>query len=237
MLIQACLNGSREPGEHSALPLSPQELAREARRVVNAGAESLHMHPRRPDGSQALDPQNCGVAVIEVRAHCPAIPIGLSTAAWIEPDLQQRLKLIWAWEELPDFASVNFSEEGAADVCALLVAKGIGIEAGLATLEDVELLLALGIADRCLRLLIEPGEPAIAAARANVEAIVQYLDAATVRTPRLLHGSEATAWPLLVNALQRGYATRIGFEDTLTLPNGSPARDNAQLVALARELR
>jgi uncharacterized protein (DUF849 family) len=37
-------------------------------------------------------------------------------------------------------------------------------------------------------------------------------------------------------ARARGYATRIGFEDTLTLPDGEVARGNGELVraALAR---
>ena len=86
-----------------------------------------------------------------------------------------------------------------------------------------------------MRLLIEPDEPETAAALATVRAIEALLDGAGIQTPRLLHGSEATAWPLLDEALRCGYDTRIGLEDTLMLPDGSPARDNAQLVATACE--
>ena len=52
MLIQACLNGSRTLGEHPALPITPQELARDAQRVVAAGARALHIHPRNTQGVQ-----------------------------------------------------------------------------------------------------------------------------------------------------------------------------------------
>jgi uncharacterized protein (DUF849 family) len=34
-------------------------------------------------------------------------------------------------------------------------------------------------------------------------------------------------------ALRRGYDARIGLEDTLELPDGRLARDNAQMVAVA----
>jgi uncharacterized protein (DUF849 family) len=34
-------------------------------------------------------------------------------------------------------------------------------------------------------------------------------------------------------AVRRGLDTRIGFEDTLSLPDGSRAESNAQLVAMA----
>jgi beta-keto acid cleavage enzyme len=47
-------------------------------------------------------------------------------------------------------------------------------------------------------------------------------------------GISNVACPVLEAALQHGYDTRIGLEDTLTLPDGSQAKDNAELVAFAR---
>jgi len=116
----------------------------------------------------------------------------------------------------------------------VLLGLGVAVEAGLATPQDAQRLLALGLAGRCLRLLIEPAEQALDAALSTTAAIVAVLDQAGERSPRLLHGYDATTWPLLDAACQREYALRIGLEDTLTLPNGQPARDNAQLVATAR---
>jgi uncharacterized protein (DUF849 family) len=84
--------------------------------------------------------------------------------------------------------------------------------------------------------MFEPREQVVADAMTAVAATEAVLDAAAVRTPRLLHGVNATAWPLVDAARARGYATRIGFEDTLTLPDGRVARGNGELVraALAR---
>ncbi|HEV2659817.1 MAG TPA: 3-keto-5-aminohexanoate cleavage protein, partial [Ktedonobacteraceae bacterium] len=90
MLIQACLNGSREPGALDALPLSPDELARAAREAVEAGAGALHMHPRRADGSQSFAAKDCGAAFAAVRTSCQGTPVGGTTAAWVEPDVQRR---------------------------------------------------------------------------------------------------------------------------------------------------
>jgi uncharacterized protein (DUF849 family) len=50
----------------------------------------------------------------------------------------------------------------------------------------------------------------------------------------LLHGPEATAWPLLDEAAHRGYDARIGLEDTLSWPDGTIAQGNRALVAEAR---
>ena len=45
-----------------------------------------------------------------------------------------------------------------------------------------------------------------------------------------------TPWPLLIDAVKAGHQTRIGFEDTLTLPDGSAAASNRDLVAVAIRL-
>jgi uncharacterized protein (DUF849 family) len=59
------------------------------------------------------------------------------------------------------------------------------------------------------------------------------LDRAGVKIPRLLHGLNGTAWDLIDAAVKRGYDTRIGFEDTLLLPNGAQAASNVALVTEA----
>jgi uncharacterized protein (DUF849 family) len=234
MLLQACLNGSRKPGEHPALPLTAQELAQDAQRVVAVGAGALHIHPRNAQGEQSLDAQNIAAALLAIRARCPGVPVGVSTALWIEPDVERRLQQIQRWTVLPDYASVNFSEPGTAELCEHLLSRRVGIEAGIWSVEDAYLLLKLGLADRCLRILIEVQEAEVEAAQAAAEAILRCLDERNVRCPRLLHGDATlTVWPMLEMALRRGYDTRIGLEDTLTLPDGQLARDNAELVALA----
>jgi uncharacterized protein (DUF849 family) len=235
MFLKACLNGSREPGEHPQLPLTADELARAAQSVIEAGAHAVHIHPRGADGKQSLDARDQAATIAAIRAHCPGLPVGVSTAIWIEPDVQRRLASIQAWTILPDFASVNFDEPGIDELCALLFARGIGVEVGLSAVEDVQLLWQPGIADRCLRILIEPIEEEAQAALATTEAIVECLDEARIQLPRLLHGFETTAWPVLNVALQRGYDTRIGLEDTLLLSDGRLAKNNAELVALVRQ--
>jgi len=76
-------------------------------------------------------------------------------------------------------------------------------------------------------------EEEASAALATTAAIIHALDEASIRLPRLLHGFDATTWPVLDAALRYGYDTRIGLEDTLTLPDGSQTIGNAELIALA----
>lgn len=51
--------------------------------------------------------------------------------------------------------------------------------------------------------------------------------------PVLAHGEQAWAWPVLRWAQASGYDVRVGLEDTLVLPTGREARDNATLVTEA----
>jgi uncharacterized protein (DUF849 family) len=233
LLIKACLNGSRERGEHRALPLSAEELARDAEVAVAAGAGALHIHPRNIDGKQSLDAQDQAAAIAAIRARCPGIPIGVSTGIWIEPNPALRLRKVQKWTVLPDFASVNFDEPGVADLCHALLQRGIGVEAGISSIAEARLLSELDLADRCLRILIEPGEDETETALINTSAIIRVLDEQHIQLPRLLHGFAAAAWPILHAALDLGYDTRIGLEDTLTLPDGRTAQGNTQLVSLA----
>lgn len=234
MLIKACLNGSREPGEHPALPLTAEELARDAQLVVAAGAGALHIHPRRADGQQSLAAHNQAAALSAIRAQCPGVPIGVSTIFLSEPDVLLRLQRVQEWTILPDFASVNFDEPGVIELCNALFARGIEVEAGLSSVEDAQLLVKLNIAEHLLRVLIEPGEEEAEAALHNAETIIRCLDEGNIRLSRLLHGFGNAAWAVLEAALKHGYDTRIGLEDTLVLPDGSMAKGNAELVAFAK---
>lgn len=233
MLIKACLNGARERKEHPALPLTSEEIIHDAILVVAAGARALHIHPRNSEEKQSLADQDQAATLIAMRTHCPGIPVGVSTAFWIEEDERVRLQRVREWTVLPDFASVNFDEPGTLELCQILQERGIGVEAGLSSAAEVEVLLRFGLAQNCLRVLIEPAEEDLSAALATAEEIICALDKTHIQVPRLLHGFGVAAWPLFEAALRYGYDARIGLEDTLRLPDGRMAQGNAELVALA----
>ena len=231
--LKACLNGSRRPGAHPALPLTAADLAAAALAAAEAGAFAVHVHPRLPDGSETLDAGACGEAVAAIRAACPRLPVGLSTGAWIESDPDRRVALVAAWDPKPDFVSVNLHEPGALELVRTLPGAGIGVEAGVWTAMSARRLVEEELAGRCVRVLVEPQEAEPAAALATVAAVDAVLDAAGVLLQRVYHGQEGTAWPVIEAMLARGRDVRVGLEDVLTLPDGRPARDNAELVATA----
>jgi uncharacterized protein (DUF849 family) len=234
--VKACLNGTRTAAEHPAVPATPEELAADAHAAVSAGAFAVHVHPRAEDGGETLDRDACGAAVAAIGHACPGLPISLSTGAWIEPDPDRRLAAIAGWDPAPQLASVNLSEDGAFKVCELLIERGIGVEAGLQGPADAEALLASGLAPRCARALVEVEHDDPDHAAAVAAATGRVLDEAGVALEQIHHGLGIATWAVIDAAIARGRGVRVGLEDTLVLPDGSRARDNAQLVvtALAR---
>lgn len=227
MRLQACLNGARTREEHRAVPLSARELAADAVACARAGADGVHVHPRDGDGRETLD---CLDVVTALRAAV-AVEVGVSTGEWIEPDLERRLAAIRRWIAAPpDVASVNFCEEGAGAVCRALGDAGVQVEAGLADVADAERFLSAGVERLCRRVLVEVADPDAAAAVGHARAVEAALDSVRPELPRLLHGEGRATWAVLGDALARGRAVRVGLEDVLELPDGSPAPGNADLV-------
>ncbi|MBE3001118.1 3-keto-5-aminohexanoate cleavage protein [Nocardiopsis sp. HNM0947] len=236
MRIVACLNGDRRPGSHPALPVSLDQMVQDAHSAVEAGATDLHVHPRGPGGAESLDPQVVGSLMERLRDDGPQVPVSLTTALSAESDPVRRYDLVqrWASPVLPDSVTVNLHEAGSVDLVHLLHDRRVDVEAGLWTVDAARILVATGIPVSAV--LIEPTQVQVGDARRNADTIVALLDRAEDRRPRMLHGADATAWPLLEAALAAGMDVRIGLEDTLRLPDGEEAQDNADLVARAAEM-
>ena len=238
MLIKAAINGGRARSDHSAVPISPAEQASAVAECLLAGANAIHLHVRstatesNPSEKESLSEQDVTQTLAAVQAVCSRSQIGVSTGAWIVPH-PERLGVVGEWKLLPGFASVNFTEDGASELAELLLSRSVGVEAGLCDAESAEVFVKSGLAERCLRVLLEPQEQEIDDARNTVSAIEKVLDSVPVKIQRLLHGTEATAWPMFDAAIARGYGVRIGLEDTLVTSSGGMAQNNAELVTEA----
>ncbi|RWC52598.1 3-keto-5-aminohexanoate cleavage protein [Mesorhizobium sp.] len=231
MIVQACINGARPRDFHLQLPLTAEAMASDAAACVTAGAAELHIHSRGADGREGLAAVDA--TVLAVRQACPGTLIGVSTGAWIENDVERTRAAIAGWRELPDYASVNLSEADAPAVMELLRQRGVGIEAGLATVADAERFVALPDHNQVLRILIEIDIQDLSAALDEAHGIAAVLERAGVRRPILLHGVDVTVWPFVALAHQKRWSTRVGLEDGKTLADGRTAKDNAEIVAAA----
>ena len=203
---------------------------------VAAGARSLHLHLYDEHGRETLAAEPCAATLHTVRAVCPGVPISLSTSATIEPDPERRLALIAAWMEFPDFVTANQGEEGILELCELLVARGIRIEAGLLSLDDARAFVASRIEPRCVRAMVEPLDPDPQDAVTHAEAIEQMLAEGGVQLEQIHHGDGIASWAVNRRAVARGHGIRTGLEDTTVLPDGRVASGIGELVAVAASL-
>lgn len=233
MLIEACVNGARDVAEHPRLSSDERATAREAAGAVAAGARAIHIHPKDADGRDSLARGDVARWVHAVRAACPGVPVGVTTGAWAAPDAGSRLDAIAGWTEPPDFASVNWHEDGADAVAGLLRERGIGVEAGIWNVDGAAAWSRSLWRAGCLRVLIELPDFSASKVRAQADDLIARVMDAEPRMPILLHGEGRSTWPAFDLAVERGLDGRIGLEDCLALPDRRVAPDNAALVRAA----
>lgn len=225
-MLQACLNGGRRaPG----VPSSPSELAKDALAALQHGAACFHIHPRLENGEETLAPEAVGAALSAIRKATPGVAVGIGSGTWIKPGGRARHADVEKWDILPDYVSVNFNEDDAPDLIKLLSKKEIEYEAGIWTVADCERYLAHGLYNNCTRILIEMNDETDAISVADQ--ILGMLQEAKNEKPILLHGMDESTWPCLKHAAQLGLDSRIGFEDTMLLPDGSRGTNETLVLA------
>jgi uncharacterized protein (DUF849 family) len=200
---------------------------------MDAGAHSVHVHVFDDAGKATLDGAACAKVLRSIRGACSGIPVSLTTSATIEGDAGERLRLVEAWEELPDLVTANQGEAGIVELCELLLTRGVEIEAGLLSAEDARAYVRWGMADRCRRVLIEPLDEDSDAAVQHAAVMEEIVVAAGITLEQVHHGYGAACWVVNRRALERGHGIRTGLEDVTVGPDGKPALDNADLVAAA----
>jgi uncharacterized protein (DUF849 family) len=221
VIVQACLNGSRRPGEHPALPVTPEALARDAHACVVAGAASLHVHARDASGAESLEPPDVASVVGAIRAVAPGTELSLSTGLWITGgDVARRAALVEAWTVTPDLVSLNVGEPGWRALAAILHRRGVWIEIGLGSLADAREFVSDPVPGVYRALIEVSGDDPVAQAAAMEAAF----DEAGFDVPRLHHGDGPATWEVIEAAIALGRDVRIGLEDTLD------GEDNAALV-------
>jgi uncharacterized protein (DUF849 family) len=229
---------------HPAIPVTLAEVLVDLRECFQAGAGGVHLHVRDGAGAETLDPalvnETCGRVRDAAHELGVSVEIGLTTGEWIESDLAERIAMIREWQGV-DCATVNLSEAGFEQVMAAMLHVGIGIDVGLWAPQEVDRLVRSGLLPLAQRVSIEldPGEPYFLQGEPAQLAhhVNDLLDEAGSTCPRLTHGMNEWAWPLVRDAFGRGHDTRVGFEDSVLLPDGTTAGSNAELVKAAIALQ
>ena len=90
------------------LPVSPEEIAIDARQCRDAGASMVHLHARDEDGRPTHRAEVYREIVAGVRAECPDLVIVVSTSGRVEPDFKPRAEVLdLDGPAKPDMASLT----------------------------------------------------------------------------------------------------------------------------------
>ncbi|MCW5254848.1 beta-keto acid cleavage family enzyme [Verminephrobacter aporrectodeae] len=244
-----------DPGQHP-VPVTPEELAREARRACDAGASVVHLHFRRQEPGKghlpSWDPQLARDCVQALRAACPGLIINQSTGV-LGPDCQGPIDCLRATR--PEMAACNAGSlnylkvrgDGAwawpptlFDNPPAKVKEFIDAMAETGTLPEFEC-FDLGIV-RCVQMYRQTGMYQGLPEYNFVFGVASGMPADPDLLPILLRLKipqapwqatligRAEIWPLHQRVAEVGGHLRSGLEDTFYLPDGSKVASNGPLI-------
>jgi hypothetical protein len=84
--------------------------------------------------------------------------------------------------------------------------------------------------------LVEPLDADPDEAVAHAAAIEAVVTRGGIELEQIHHGDLVASWAVSKRGAGRGHGIRTGLEDTTVLPDGTLARDNAELVRTAADL-
>ncbi|NRA54423.1 MAG: 3-keto-5-aminohexanoate cleavage protein [Gammaproteobacteria bacterium] len=241
VIICVAPNGARKSKQdHSAIPISPEELATEAENCLRAGASMIHLHVRDPQGKHSIEPAYYRPAIAAIRArvgHDLIIQATTEAVGMYTPEQQMA-----AVRELkPEAVSVALKElcpEGreqqAGEFFRWLLQNKIAPQYILYSVEDIERFIKLHrqgvIPDACPSLLLVLGRYSEnqTSDPDDLKPMLAALDEFESVWAVCAFGAKEAECVLL--AAMHGGHCRIGFENNMLLPNGAKAPNNAALV-------
>lgn len=246
--ITVAPNGARRgKSDHPELPVSRKEIIETAVTCHAAGAKELHLHIRDAAGTHSLDSREYLETVDALAKTVPGMTVQVTTESagiFNVPDQFACLKQV-----CPSAASVSVREmardpELAPQVYAFAAENGIKVQHILyeqADLNQLNRWLADGTVPNDMRSVILVFGKYAPPQNAQPEELPPFVEALNGAFPDwtvCAFGQNEHA--VLTEAIRLGGHVRVGFENNLCRPDGTPAKNNAEnvarIVATAREM-
>jgi 3-keto-5-aminohexanoate cleavage enzyme len=245
VVLAVAPNGGRKTkADHPALPMTADELARDAAECLERGASMIHLHVRDGEGRHCLDPDAYRAAIARI---CEAVGDRLviqitSESLGLYSPAEQRAAVIKTNPEAVSLALRELAPEGADD-------KAFGEFLGKLRQMRVHPQIILYTPTEAERLGAMMKQGLIPFERLSVLYVLGRFALTRTAIPRDLLPFLAPDMPrfdrwsvcafgrreaacVTAAALLGGHA-RVGFENNLALPDGERAASNADLVGAA----
>ncbi|MBR0254955.1 MAG: 3-keto-5-aminohexanoate cleavage protein [Bacteroidales bacterium] len=254
LIITAAICGAEVTKEQNpAVPYTVEEIVREAKSAVDAGAAIVHLHVREDDGTPTQSRarfQECEDAIYKV---CPNVILIPSTGGAVGMTPEERLQSTDT-TPIPEMATLdcgtcNFGDEIFDNTMPTMRAfgkrmleRGIKPEYECFEMGHLDTILTMArkgeVPGAPMQFNFVLGVPGCTSATVdNLAWLVKNIPAGSTWTAT---GIGRHAFTLGAAAIVMGGNVRVGFEDNLNLAKGVPARSNGELVAkvvrLANEL-
>lgn len=254
LIITAAICGAEVTKEQNpAVPYTVEEIVREAKSAVDAGAAIVHLHVREDDGTPTQSHvrfQECEEAIYKV---CPDVILIPSTGGAVGMSPEERLDSTNT-TPIPEMATLdcgtcNFGDDIFDNTMPTMRAFGKRmIEKGIKPEYEC---FEMGHLDTILTMARKgevPGDPmqfnfvlgvpgCTPATVSNLAWMVNQIPAGSTWT---VTGVGRSAFPMAAAAIAMGGNVRVGFEDNIYLSKGVKASSNGELVAkvvrIAKEL-
>ena len=251
LVITAALVGAETTREQTPyLPISPEEIAQEAKRCRDAGAAMVHLHVREPDGKPSQSAALFRETIERIRELAPDLICQTSTGGAVGMGVDERTQpLTLTGLAKPEMATlstgtVNFGADVFWNPRPLIrdIARRIR---GAGIVPEIECFDA-GMVDEALSLVKEglldlpahfdfvlgvPG--ALGARRDAIEYLRSQLPEGCTWT---VAGVGRHQLPMAELAIEMGGNVRVGLEDNIYVSKGVLAKGSYELVERVVEL-
>jgi len=250
LIITAALTGNvptKEMNPH--VPITAEEIARDVRRCADAGAVLFHVHARDENGRPTLDIERFKENVRAIKEVAPDVILQLSTGARAGKDWEARANPVRLLPEMASFTTGSNNLPGIVYENSpqfIQFLAGVFKETGVKP--EIEV-FETGMINNALYLqkkgLIEPplhfdfvlGAPG--SMPGSVKNLLFLSESIPPGSTWSVAGIAQAEIPLATAAIVMGGHVRVGLEDNLTLPDGSPATNPRlveKVVRIAREV-
>lgn len=254
LIITAAICGAEVTKEQNpAVPYTVEEIVREAKSAVDAGAAIVHLHVREDDGTPTQSHvrfQECEEAIYKV---CPNVILIPSTGGAVGMSPEERLDSTNT-TPIPEMATLdcgtcNFGDDIFDNTMPTMrafgkrmIEKGIKPEYECFEMGHLDTILTMArkgeVPGAPMQFNFVLGVPGCTPATVgNLSWLANQIPAGSTWT---VTGVGRSAFPMAATAIAMGGNVRVGFEDNIYLSKGVKAASNGELVAkvvrIAKEL-